>query len=156
MSMLAETANVDYHLSFANQEKQTFRFPLVLFSIYIYIETSAYTVSIYISLDISNSINIYWYMYMLTFQTENGAEAIFLNPLPFAHRTNVSLSFVCLFTKKQKEVIRLPSLNGLNGLAHLCKLGWQVMTSSLLFTLLHYMLLQYTLPKTRVVQSNKK
>jgi hypothetical protein len=57
-------------------------------------------------------------MYMLTFQKENGAEAILLNPLPFAHRTNVSLSFVCLFTKKQKEV--LPSLNGLNGLAHLC------------------------------------
>ncbi len=40
-------------------------------------------------------------------ETENGSPAIFLNPLPFAHRTNRSLSFVCLLTKKQREIIRL-------------------------------------------------
>jgi hypothetical protein len=35
-------------------------------------------------------------------------QAIFLNPFnAFAHRANRSLSFVCLFTKKQTEVTHL-------------------------------------------------
>jgi hypothetical protein len=35
------------------------------------------------------------------------AQAIFLNPLSFAHRANRSLLFARLFTKKQTEVICL-------------------------------------------------
>ncbi len=35
------------------------------------------------------------------------AQTIFLIRLPFARRANGSFSFVCLFTKKQLEVIRL-------------------------------------------------
>jgi hypothetical protein len=84
MGTFAETANVDYHLSFADQGEQIFHFP------YIYIETA-----IYIS---------------MLFQTENGKR----NPrrfsiirLPFARRANRCLSFFHLFTKKQTEVIRL-------------------------------------------------
>jgi hypothetical protein len=55
MGTFAETANVDYRLSFADQGKEThsfpfaenkqkfccFRFPLVPFSVYIYTETAA-------------------------------------------------------------------------------------------------------------------
>jgi hypothetical protein len=45
--------------------------------------------------------------------------------LPFAHRANRSLSFVCLLTKKQTGSYQFANgLNGLKGLyrlAHLCK-----------------------------------
>ncbi len=44
---------------------------------------------------------------MLPFQRKTEAQAIFLNPLPFAHRANGILSFTRLFTKKQTEVSRL-------------------------------------------------
>ncbi len=50
-------------------------------------------------------------------ETENGSPGEFpYIRLPFAHRANGSLSFVCLLTKKQMQ-----RLNGLNGLAHLCR-----------------------------------
>jgi hypothetical protein len=58
---------------------------------------------------------LYWtqlYIYTVficcRFKRKTEAHAIFLFfCLLFAHRTNGSLSFVRLFTKKQKEVIRL-------------------------------------------------
>jgi hypothetical protein len=37
-------------------------------------------------------------------ETENGSPAIFLNPLPFAHSTNRSLSFVCLLTRNKGKL----------------------------------------------------
>jgi hypothetical protein len=49
MGMFAETVNVDYRLSFADQGKQTsvFRSPLVPFSIYILKGLHIYTLYIY-------------------------------------------------------------------------------------------------------------
>jgi hypothetical protein len=85
MGTLAETANVDYGLTFANQGKKNFCFPFP-FSVYI-LKWQKYIYSIYI--------------YILP------AQAIFLYLLLFAHLANGSLLFVCLFTKKQMEVIRL-------------------------------------------------
>ncbi len=41
------------------------------------------------------------------FKRETEAQAISLIHLPFAHCANGSFSFVCLFLKKQMEVIRL-------------------------------------------------
>jgi hypothetical protein len=87
--MFAETANVDYLLSFADQGKRAsvFRFP---FSLYIYFETAAdiYTyrdieIYIYISLYISNLyLYIYIFIYYICccFKRKTEAQAIFLNP----------------------------------------------------------------------------
>ncbi len=63
------------------------------------------------------SINIDIYIYILRFQRKTEALAIFLNRLQFAYRTYGSLSFVCLLTKKQTEVIRLQTDYGL---VHIC------------------------------------
>jgi hypothetical protein len=51
-------------------------------------------------------INIDIYVHMLPFQRKTKALTIFLNR-QFAYRAYGSLSFVCLLTKKQTEVVRL-------------------------------------------------
>jgi hypothetical protein len=58
-------------------------------------------------------------MYAAVLNGKKG-QAIFLIRLPFSHRTNRSLSFVRLFTKKQTVVncLQTDGLNGLNELAH--------------------------------------
>ncbi len=89
MGTFAKTANVDYRLSFADQERQTFvfrlqqingscRFPLVPFSIYIY-RNGSISIEIYIS--IYSFVYIYIYVYMLLFQTKNGKKYAFANGL---------------------------------------------------------------------------
>jgi hypothetical protein len=101
MSIFAETANIDYRLSFADQGKQTFlsRFPFattkwkLLFSVspvfciyctYIdtYIEAAAYTVNIY--LEIYIYLYIYICIYMMPF-SEVGASSFFALSCSQAH-----------------------------------------------------------------------
>jgi hypothetical protein len=97
MGTFAETANFDYRLTFADQGKQTSvfrcRFRLVLLSVYIYIETTAY-----IFIYIYNNISIHRIRKPRRFS---------LIRLLVVHRVNGSFLFVRLFTKKQTEVIRL-------------------------------------------------
>ncbi len=81
--------------------------------------------SIYIYIYINMCISIYT-VYKLPSQLENGKRKprrFSFICLPFAHRANRSLLFVCLFTRnKQKlSIYWLNGLNGLNGLAHLCE-----------------------------------
>ncbi len=71
---------------------------------YTYTYTSTYTPYIYIYI----LIYIYIYIYIMPFQTENGSPRRFsLIHLPFALRTNGSLSFVRSLMKKQTEIIHL-------------------------------------------------
>jgi hypothetical protein len=80
MGMFAEIAIVDCRLSFANQGKQTsvFCFRLQQTNGYMYISNGKLK-----------------------------PRQFSLIRLPFDHHANRSLSFVCLLTKKQMEVIRL-------------------------------------------------
>jgi hypothetical protein len=101
MGTFAETANVDYRLLFAELGKQT-----SVLSIDIYIRKQNYVYIIYIHIHIHIHIPIY----IMPLQTEDGKwkpRCFSLIRLLFAHRTNGSLSFVRLLTKKQTEVIRL-------------------------------------------------
>jgi hypothetical protein len=53
-------------------------------------------------------------VYLVPFQIENGRRKprqFSFTCFPFAHRASGILSFVCLLTRKQKEVIRLPIFN---------------------------------------------
>jgi hypothetical protein len=134
MDTFAETAIVDFRLSFAYQRKQTFvfhfhlqhtngslqfpfpvgrkikgrrHFPFVLFSIYIYI---------YIG---KTELYVYIYIYCrLKWKTE--ARVIYLST--FTVCSSWQWKFVvCLFVNKETDG-RYPfenRLNGLNGLAHL-------------------------------------
>jgi hypothetical protein len=87
---------------------------LVLFSLYIDIDIYKYIyLSIYLYIYISVSISIYLLLYRyicchFKWKTENRIPGQFsLIHLPFAHQANRSLLFICLFTKKQMEVICL-------------------------------------------------
>jgi hypothetical protein len=82
MGTSADAANVGYHVSFADQGKQTSVFRYSVFRIYI--------------LPFYEKIKR---------KTED--QMISLIRLPFAHLSNKSLSFVHLFTEKQTVVIRL-------------------------------------------------
>jgi hypothetical protein len=78
-----------------------FRFPFSVYSIYIYMLKRAETAeNIEICRYIFLHINI-----LPMFQMENGSPGNSLIRLPFANRPNESLSFVCLFTKKETEVL---------------------------------------------------
>jgi hypothetical protein len=79
-----------------------------VFRIYIYIEMAAYISDVHLYLDIYICMYIYFYIYIHTccrFKRKMEDQVIFINAFtpPFAHRANVSLSFVHLFTKNQTE-----------------------------------------------------
>ncbi len=120
-----QTSTTVYHLPKANkschfilhlqQTKGSCCFPLVLFSVYIYILKRQHRyIYIYIYLNISLYIFIDMYMYIYICWRPNRKQKsrqFSLIHLPFAYHTNGSLWFVRFFMKKQTEVI---GLNGLN------------------------------------------
>jgi hypothetical protein len=116
MGTFAEAANVDYHLSFADLGIQTsvFRFPLVPFSIHIYIKTAAQLcihvdtykgkyiyMFIYVSISIYLYLCIYMYIYAAVSHGKRKmeAQAIFLNPFTACSSCKWKLS-VCKRTKR--------------------------------------------------------
>jgi hypothetical protein len=122
MGTFADTPNVDYRLLFADQGKNTslfgfqktngsLLFPFSACSKQMENETTGN-----FHLFAANGKQkrqtsvcfLYIYKYICChFKRKTEAQAISLIRLPFAHRVNESLSFICLFTKKQTEVIRL-------------------------------------------------
>ncbi len=116
MGTFAETVNIDYHLSFVGQGKQTsvfhfcfhqrtkvdcFRFPFAAYK-----RSSVFHIYIYIC------------RYTAVSNGKWKPRRFSLIQLPFAHHTNIGLLFVCLLTKKRYR--SYPFANGQNGLAHLC------------------------------------
>jgi hypothetical protein len=65
--------------------------------------------SVYIYIQWIGHIYIYNYIYTSAAILNGKLKSrwFFLIHVPFSHHANWSLSFVCLFTKKQTEVIRL-------------------------------------------------
>jgi hypothetical protein len=109
MGTFAKTAIVDYHLSFANQGKQTlfsvsvgskqtevchFRFPFAANKWKL-------------PFSVSFIFRKYIYIYAAVSNRKQKPRQFFLIRSPFAHHANRSLSFVCLLMKKQMEVICL-------------------------------------------------
>ncbi len=115
MGTFAEIENVDYHLLFADQGKQTSVFHIYIFticidenifqqkcpSIYIYIERQHIYRDIYIlkRQHIYRYVYIYLYLHINIHTVSNGkqkteAQAPLIH-LPFAHRANGTLFFVC-------------------------------------------------------------
>jgi hypothetical protein len=81
MGTFADTANVDYHLSFADQGKQTFLFSVSFSFSHIYIERAVYIdiyIHIYLNLYIYY-IYIYICIYMLPFKGKTEEQVIFLD-----------------------------------------------------------------------------
>ncbi len=101
------TANVDYHLSFADQGKQTIRFP---YTVYIYIHIlkrqHIYSIDINIHVCVCVYVCIHIYIYNIYAAISTGKRKprrFSLILLFFAHYANGSLPFVCLFTEKQTD-----------------------------------------------------
>jgi hypothetical protein len=104
-----EPANIDYPLSFADQGKQTSVFCFRLQQtngsccLYFYTNTHIHIAHIYIY----TCIYTYIYIYAVIPNGKLKPRRFSLILLPFAHRANGSLTFICLLTKKQTEVICL-------------------------------------------------
>ncbi len=132
MGTFAETANIDYRSSFADQGKQTSIF-VPIFRIYIYTYIYIYIhiyrhkhINIYTRTYIYKYLQIYciymfFYIYICCrFKRKTEAQAIFLNPFfcSSCKRNFVVYPFVYKETNGS-----YPFANGLQGLAHLWMKG---------------------------------
>jgi hypothetical protein len=113
MGTFAVTANVDYHLSFADQGKQTYVFRIYIFWkvahtwIYIYIYLYLY---IYIYIHISISIYLFLHLYRYTY----------IQYMLLFQNRKLKTEVCCwsVYLRRNKRKLQYLFANGLNGLAY--------------------------------------